>query len=495
MCNAEKYDFPFDLWDESYLRSVLESEEGRSLRQLYFGSSPKPGVTFGVSYDSSRPVVTVSGTFCFKVDMDFGSTSDSLIDRIVEKIRQEAKTAKRDILDGKREGCIELLLSLTKEEAALLFRAIGEGKFDEFHVRPEQCSFVADGVESCQLPEIRTGRRATSSRLMSLLSDDICIDMGFPTSLVSVRGQGVALDEPSLVAVSSDTGDVLAAGEEASRMLGRAPGTIRALHVTVDLIADDPRPFEAMIRHLIGKAKKRTKPLPPRLIIAIPPTVTGSNSQKIKETALRAGCREVIALKEPVAIALAIGAHIPAATGKMIVDIGATKTEIIVISLSGIVESRPLKVGDETIVSEIIKHLKHSHGILVGSYTAQTVKVKIGSALPGDKSVTMQVRGRDLEGGLPRDKSVTADEICRAIAGPIALITDAIQSTLERCPAELASDLVDEGITLTGSGAMLDGLDRHLAAETGLAVTVADTPSHAVVQGLEIYAESLAGRR
>jgi rod shape-determining protein MreB len=319
--------------------------------------------------------------------------------------------------------------------------------------------------------------------ILGIFSNDIGIDLGTANTLVYVKDRGIVLREPSVVAVQSGTNKVLAVGEEAKRMLGRTPGNIVAIRPLKDGVIADFEVTEAMLRHFISKVHNRRRMVRPRVVIAVPSGITEVEKRAVKESATHAGAREVHLIEEPMAAAIGVGLPVQEAAGNMIVDIGGGTTEVAVISLSGIVFSRSVRVAGDELDEAISQYLKRAYNLMIGERTAEELKIKIGSAYKLEKETTMEVKGRDLVAGLPKTITVSSQEIREAMAEPVATIVDTVRITLERCPPELSADLVDRGLVLAGGGALLRGLDRLLAEETGLPVHVAEDPLSAVAEG------------
>ena len=320
-------------------------------------------------------------------------------------------------------------------------------------------------------------------RLMNLLGDDIGIDLGTANTLVFLRDHGIVLSEPSVVAMLADTNKVLAVGMEAKRMLGRTPGNIRAIRPMKDGVIADFEVTEEMLRYFIQKVRGRRKVMRPRVLVAVPSGITEVETRAVKESALRAGAREVHLVEEPMAAAIGVGIPVQEPSGNMVVDIGGGTTEVAVISLAGIVEWRSIKNGGDAMDMAIVQYLKRAYSLLIGERTAEQIKIEVGSSYKLDEDLTMDVKGRDLMGGLPKTVTVTSEEVREALMEPVARIVEAVRMSLERCPPELAADLIDHGIVLAGGGALLRGLDRLISEETGLAVAVADEPLAAVARG------------
>ena len=329
------------------------------------------------------------------------------------------------------------------------------------------------------------------NKLMTVFSNDIGIDLGTANTLVYARDRGIVLEEPSVVAVLAETNKVLAVGKEAKRMLGRTPGNIRAIRPMKDGVIADFEVTEEMLRYFIQKVRSHRKVFRPRVLIAVPSGITEVETRAVKESALRAGAREVHLVEEPMSAAIGVGIPVQEPSGNMIVDVGGGTTEVAVISLAGIVESRSIKNGGDGMDLAIINYMKRAYSLLIGERTAEQIKIQIGSAYKLEDELTMDVKGRDLMGGLPKTVTITSEEIREALMEPVSRIVESVRVTLERCPPELSSDLVDHGIVLAGGGAMLRGLDRLITEETGLPVTVADEPLTAVAQGTGIVLQEM----
>ena len=322
-----------------------------------------------------------------------------------------------------------------------------------------------------------------SDYFYSLFSNDIGIDLGTATTLVYVKGEGVVLCEPSVVAIERGTSHVLAVGEEAKRMLGRTPGNIVAIRPMRDGVITDFEITEAMLRHFIRKVKHRRFQVRPRIVIAIPSGITEVERRAVKESAERAGAREVYLIEEPVAAAIGVGLPINEPLGNMIIDVGGGTTEIAVISLAGIVFSKSIRIGGDEMNEAVIEYLKKTYNLMIGERTAEDIKIKIGSAYPLEEEMSMEVKGRDLVAGLPKAVTVTSEEIREALQEPLRAILGITKISLERTPPELAADLIEHGIVMAGGGALLRGLDKLISEETGLPVHVADDPLTAVANG------------
>lgn len=321
------------------------------------------------------------------------------------------------------------------------------------------------------------------NKFLGLFSYDMGIDLGTATTLVFIKGEGIVLCEPSVVAIQKGTNNVLAVGEEAKRMLGRTPGNIVAIRPMKDGVITDFEIAESMLRYFIRKVHKSRHMVRPRMIIAIPSGITEVEKRAVKDSALHAGAREVFMVEEPMAAAIGVGLPIQEPSGNMIIDVGGGTTEIAVISLAGIVFSRSIRIGGDEMDDAITEYLKKTYNLMVGERTAEDIKIKIGSAYPLEEELTMEVRGRDLVAGLPKMITISSEEIREALADPISQIIESVRIALERTPPELSADLIEKGIVMAGAGSLLKGLDKLIQEETGLPVHVADDPLTAVALG------------
>src|SRR6202453_2826320 len=322
--------------------------------------------------------------------------------------------------------------------------------------------------------------------LNGLFSNDLAIDLGTANTLIYVKGKGIVSCEPSGVAVQKDArggNKVLAVGREAKEMLGRTPGNIRAVRPLRDGVIADFEITEAMLRYFIARAHNRRTLVKPRIIICVPFGITEVEKRAVRESAESAGAREVYLIEEPMAAAIGAGLPIPEPTGNMVVDIGGGTTEVAVISLGGIVTSQSIRVGGDELDQAIITFAKKEYSLMLGERTAEELKMALGSAFPSADEPHAEIRGRDLVSGLPKTVVISAAEVRRAIEEPVNLIVDAVKSTLDKCPPELAGDVMDRGIALTGGGALLRGLESRIREETGMPVQVADNPLDSVVLG------------
>jgi rod shape-determining protein MreB len=334
--------------------------------------------------------------------------------------------------------------------------------------------------------------RGKLSRTLGFLSHDIGIDLGTANTLVYAKDRGIVLNEPSVVALYSDTRRVRAVGLEAKRMLGRTPGNIVAVRPMKDGVIADFDVTEAMLRYFISKACRHTRFVAPRVVVAVPSGITEVERRAVRESALNAGAREVLLLQEPVAAAIGVGLPIDEPVASMIVDVGGGTTEVAIISLSGVVYARSLRVGGDEMDNSIINHLKRMHNLLIGERTAEDIKIRIGSAAILDKEMKLSVKGRDTISGLPRTIILGSEEVRDALSDALNSIGDMIRNALERCPPELSSDLVDRGIVLAGGGSLIRNLDKLLRERTGLPVFVAKDAIIAVANGTGVVLQDLS---
>lgn len=325
-------------------------------------------------------------------------------------------------------------------------------------------------------------------QVLGFFSNDIGIDLGTANTLVYVKGQGVVLCEPSVVAVERGTNEIVAVGEEAKRMLGRTPGNIVAIRPMKDGVIADFDMTEAMLRYFIRKVNQKRRLVSPRVVIAVPSGITEVEKRAVRDSAERAGARSPVYLvEEPIAAAIGVGLPIHEPAGNMIIDIGGGTTEMAVISLAGIVFAKSIRIGGDEFDEAIIQHLKKTYNLLIGEMTAEDIKIKIGSAYPLEEELTMEVRGRDILAGLPKTITITSEEIREALSEPASAILEAARITLERTPPELSADLLNRGLVLAGGGALLRGFDKLIAEETGLPVHIADDPLTAIALGTGRY--------
>src|SRR5579862_8724292 len=318
--------------------------------------------------------------------------------------------------------------------------------------------------------------------MLSLFSSDLAIDLGTANTCVYAKGKGIVVNEPSIVAINKVNGQIEAVGRDAKDMLGRTPGNIVAIRPMKDVVIADFEITEAMLRHFIQKVHHR-KLIAPRVVVAVPSGITEVEKRAVKDSATHAGAREVYLIEQPMASAIGVGLPVHEPAGNMIVDIGGGTCEIAIISLAGIVFSRSLRVGGDEFDETIVAHIKRAYNLMIGERTAEEIKIRIGSAFPLEQELTMEVKGRDLSAGLPKTLTIRSEEIREALQEPLSSILESVRITLERCPPELSSDLVDRGIVMAGGGALLRGIDRLVAEETGLPVHIADDPLSAVAEG------------
>jgi rod shape-determining protein MreB len=311
---------------------------------------------------------------------------------------------------------------------------------------------------------------------------DMAVDLGTANTLVYVRGRGIVLSEPSVVAIDQRSGEVHAVGLEAKRMLGRTPGTISAIRPLKDGVIADFDVTEQMLRHFIQKVHQH-RFAHPRVVVCVPSGVTGVEKRAVEEATLSAGARQAYLIEEPMAAAIGAGLPVAEPTGNMIVDIGGGTTEVAVISLGGIVVSQSLRVGGDEMDEAIINHIKREYKLLIGQQTAEEIKLEVGSAYPLKEEVQAEVRGRDMLTGLPKTVILSSEEVRHALEEPVTQIIDAIKSTLDKTPPELAADIMDRGIVLAGGGALLQGLDQRLRQETHMPTHLAESPLTCVAVG------------
>ncbi|RJQ55826.1 MAG: rod shape-determining protein [Actinobacteria bacterium] len=319
--------------------------------------------------------------------------------------------------------------------------------------------------------------------LVGPLGRDMAVDLGTATTLVHVKGKGIVLVEPSVVAIDKNGGKILAVGSEAKRMLGRTPGNIVAIRPLRDGVIADFDVTEAMLRYFIQRVHKRRFAVKPRVVVCVPSGVTEVEKRAVFEATLQAGARAAFLIEEPMAAAIGAGLPIQEPTGNMVVDIGGGTTEVAVISLGGIVTSQSIRVGGDELDEAIVAHVKKEYNVMIGERTAEEIKIEIGSAYPLAQEEDAEVRGRDLLTGLPKNIILSSEEIRTAIEEPLLAIVAAIKGTLEQTPPELSSDIMDRGIVLTGGGSLLKGLDELLRQETGMPVHVTDEAMTCVVVG------------
>lgn len=328
-------------------------------------------------------------------------------------------------------------------------------------------------------------------RFFGLFNKDMGIDLGTANTLVYVKNKGVVAREPSVVAIQTNTKQVLAVGEEAKKMIGRTPGNIVAIRPLRDGVIADFDITQSMLKYFIRKAYKRRTLLQPRVVICVPSGVTEVEKRAVEEAAIHAGARDAYLIEEPMAAAIGAGLPVQEATGSLIVDIGGGTTEVAVISLGGIVTSKSIRVGGDEFDEAIVSYIKKEYSLMIGERTAEEIKITIGTADVDSEVVKMDIRGRDLISGLPKTLEISSKEIYEAMKEPISNIIDSIKSTLEKTPPELAADIMEQGIVLTGGGAQLDGIDRVIMNETHISVIIAENPLDCVAIGTGRALDSL----
>jgi rod shape-determining protein MreB len=330
--------------------------------------------------------------------------------------------------------------------------------------------------------------------LAAMFSSDLAIDLGTANTLVYARGRGILCSEPSVVAITdvqNGAQRVLAVGSEAKEMVGRTPGSIRAIRPIKDGVIADFDVTEAMLRYFIRRAHNRRRLVRPRIVICVPPCITSVEKRAVRESAVSAGAREVFLIEEPMAAAIGAGLNVTEPSGNMVVDVGGGTTDVAVISLSGIVTSNSVRVGGDKMDEAIINFIKRKHNLLVGERTAEIIKITIGTAMSRGAAKTMEVKGRDLVAGVPKMVVLSSDEVREALAEPIHQIVESVLQTLERTPPELGADIVDRGIVLVGGGSLLRDFDQLLRIETKLPIVRSEDPFTAVATGAGRAVESI----
>ncbi|MCL2387057.1 MAG: rod shape-determining protein [Defluviitaleaceae bacterium] len=325
-----------------------------------------------------------------------------------------------------------------------------------------------------------------------MMGTDIGIDLGTATILVYIKGQGTVLTEPSVVAIDKNTDRILAVGEEARSMLGRTPGNIIAIRPMREGVISDYHTTEKMLKYFINKAVGRPLMRKPRIAICVPSNVTEVERRAVEDAAIQAGARQVYIIEEPIAAAIGAGIDIARACGSMVVDIGGGTTDVAVISLGGTVVSTSIKTAGDHFDEAIIRYMRKKHSILIGERTAEDLKINVGTAFPRPASVSMEVRGRNLVSGLPKNISVTSEEMQEALQESVTAVVEAVHTVLEKTPPELASDIADRGIVMTGGGSLLYGLDKLIREKTGINAIIADEAISCVAIGTGRYIEYLS---
>ncbi|MBI5866834.1 MAG: rod shape-determining protein [candidate division Zixibacteria bacterium] len=325
-----------------------------------------------------------------------------------------------------------------------------------------------------------------------LISSDIGIDLGTANTLVFVRGIGIVLNEPSVVATEVGTGRVVAVGAAAKEMLGRTPDDIRAVRPLKDGVIADFEISEKLLSDFIRRVVRHRYLMKPKIVISVPSGITEVEKRAVRDSAENAGAREVYLIQEPMAAAIGVGLPVDAASGIMVIDIGGGTSEIAVIALSGIVNNKSIRIAGDEMNEAIVLYLKKNYNILIGELTAEEIKIRIGSAFSLDREESMEIKGRDLIAGVPKTMKLSSVQVREALTEPVDAIVEAVRQSLERTPPELSSDILDRGIVLTGGGALLRGLDKRLRQETNLPVNVADDPLTCVVRGTGRVLENMA---
>ncbi len=321
------------------------------------------------------------------------------------------------------------------------------------------------------------------------MSEDMGIDLGTANTLVHCKGKGIIIREPSVVAVETETNEVLAIGAEAKSMIGRTPGSIVAIRPMKDGVIADYEITQSMLKYFIKQAMGNHPFVRPRILVGVPSGVTEVEKRAVIDATIEAGAREAYLIEEPMAAAIGAGLPVQEATGSMVVDIGGGTCEVAVISLGGIVVSKSVRTGGDAIDSAIVKYIRKTFNMLIGERTAENIKIEIGTAMEMDEPPTMEVRGRDLVKGLPRNITVNANQICEAVKEPVSEIVEAVRNTLERTPPELSADIFDRGIVMTGGSSMLRNLDQLISKQTGMPVYVSDEALNCVALGTGIAVE------
>lgn len=316
-----------------------------------------------------------------------------------------------------------------------------------------------------------------------VISHDMAVDLGTASTLVYVEGKGIVMHQPSVVAMDIKTGMAIAVGDEAKQMLGRTPDGINAVRPMKDGVIADFEICEEMLRAFIKNAQKRRSIVKPRVIVCVPSGITEVEKRAVRDSAEHAGAREVFLIAEPIAAAIGVGLPVNSAIGSMVIDIGGGTTEIAVIALSGIVSNTSIRTAGDEMDEAIVEYLRKSYSVLIGEQSAEEIKIQIGSAFPVEESREMEVKGRDLVSGIPRAVKIRSEEVREALREPVNLIVLAVRKALEQTPPELAADIVDSGIVMTGGGSLLRGLDALLREETNLPIRVAENPRECIVLG------------
>jgi len=328
--------------------------------------------------------------------------------------------------------------------------------------------------------------------LFNLVSNDIGIDLGTANTLVFVRGQGIVLNEPSIVAIEVNSKKVLAVGSEAKEMVGRTPGEIIIIRPLKDGVIADFEITEKLLSNFIRRVVKHRYLMKPRVVISVPSGITEVEKRAVRDSAENAGAREVFLIQEPMAAAIGVGLPVHLPSGIMVIDVGGGTSEIAVMALNGIVNNISIRIGGDEMDEAIMLYLKKNYNLLIGERTAEAIKIKIGSAFPLDEEESMEVKGRDLVAGIPKTMKLSSVQVREALSEPVATIIQAVRQALEETPPELAADILDKGIIVTGGGSLLKGLDKRLREETNLAINIAEDPLTCVVRGTGKVLENMA---
>jgi len=318
---------------------------------------------------------------------------------------------------------------------------------------------------------------------LDLISNDIGIDLGTANTLVFVRGQGIKLNEPSVVAIEVASKKILAVGAEAKEMLGRTPGEIMSIRPLKDGVIADFEITERLLSNFIRRVIRHRYLMKPRIVISVPSGITEVEKRAVRDSAENAGAREVFLIQEPMAAAIGVGLPVHLPSGIMVIDVGGGTSEIAVIALNGIVNNISIRIGGDEMDEAIMLYLKKNYNLLIGERTAEEIKIKIGSAYPLDEEESMEIKGRDLVAGIPKTMKISSVQVREALSEPVDAIIEAVRQALEETPPELAADILDKGIVVTGGGALLKGMDRRLREETNLPINVAEDPLTCVVRG------------
>lgn len=346
-------------------------------------------------------------------------------------------------------------------------------------------------MEQCRIPNPNVFVSVERGRKMFGLGMDIGIDLGTATILVYIKGKGIVLNEPSVVAIDKNTNKTLAVGEEAHRMLGRTPGNIVAIRPLRDGVIADYDTTETMLRYFLTKVGGNRMFFRPRMMIGIPSGVTTVEKRAVIDAALQVGARQAYLIEEPLAAALGAGIDIGIPSGTIVVDIGGGTTDIAVLSLGGIVLSDTIRVAGDKFDDAIIRYIRKEFNMMIGERTAEEIKINVGTAYPKGRKEEIDIRGRDLISGLPKTLTITSEQAYEALKEPVADIIDCLRSVLERTPPELSADIIDKGIVMTGGGSLLHGLDRLITDTTGIAAHIADDPVSCVAKGTGVALDSL----